>query len=78
MGGAPLLLEKRYQIVPKGIGLAIGCATFDAAIRETRDDPALMDATDRWPAYDELSYASKNFFYAHINEDDPRVRAAWA
>lgn len=24
----PLLLEKRYQIVPKGIGLAIGCATF--------------------------------------------------
>ncbi|MFN8759832.1 MAG: phenylacetic acid degradation protein PaaN [Tagaea sp.] len=24
----PLLLEKRYRVVPKGIGLAIGCATF--------------------------------------------------
>lgn len=73
---------KVYAVLPpsmlsKGV-LKLGpMRPFDAAIRETRDDPAVMDATDRWPAYDELSYASKNFFYAHINQDDPRVTGSY-
>lgn len=50
---------------------------FIAAVAETRDDPALMDATQHWPRYDEQMYASKNFFYAHINQDDPRVAGSF-
>ena len=49
---------------------------FATAVSETRDDPAAMDATEHYPEYQEQMYASKNFFFAHINEDDARVTAA--
>lgn len=49
---------------------------FAQTIAATRDDPATMAATEHYPEYNEQMYASKNFFYAHINEDDPRVTAA--
>jgi hypothetical protein len=49
---------------------------FAPHILATRDDPATMDATEHYPEYTEQMYASKNFFYAHINEDDPRVTTA--
>ncbi len=50
--------------------------SFAQEIAETRDDPAVMDATEHYPEYNEQMYGAKNFFYAHINEDDPRVTAA--
>lgn len=70
-----------YAVMPAGF-LSSGLIKlgpmrpFATSIRETRDDPATMDATEHYPAYDEQMYASKNFFYAHINEDDPRVTTA--
>jgi hypothetical protein len=45
---------------------------FSDDIKETRDDPALMDATLHWPEYREQMRAQKNFFYTIINQDDPR------
>ena len=50
---------------------------FIPDVAEARDDPATMDATQHWPRYDEQMYASKNFFYAHINEDDPRAGGSY-
>jgi hypothetical protein len=49
---------------------------FASEIAATRDDPVTMDATEHYPEYTEQMYGAKNFFYAHINEDDPRVTAA--
>jgi hypothetical protein len=49
---------------------------FSPSIAATRDDPATMDATEHYPEYTEQMYGAKNFFYAHINEDDPRVTVA--
>jgi hypothetical protein len=72
---------KVYAVLPsatlsKGL-LKLGpMRPFEREILAARDDPATMDATEHYPAYTEQMYASKNFFYAHINEDDPRVTAA--
>jgi len=49
---------------------------FAPNILATRDDPATMAATEHYPEYTEQMYASKNFFFAHINEDDARVTTA--
>ena len=49
---------------------------FSPGIAATRDDPATMDATEHYPEYTEQMYGAKNFFYAHINEDDLRVTTA--
>lgn len=49
---------------------------FAQNIAATRDDPATMAATEHYPEYTEQMYAAKNFFYAHINEDDARVTVA--
>ena len=46
---------------------------FAQEIVATRDDPNVMDATEHYPEYNEQMYGAKNFFYAHINEDDPLV-----
>ena len=72
---------KVYAVLPsstlsKGL-LKLGpMQPFAQEILAARDDPATMDATEHYPAYTEQMYASKNFFYAHINEDDPRVTVA--
>jgi hypothetical protein len=72
---------KVYAVLPsatlsKGL-LKLGpMRPFAQEILAARDDPATMDATEHYPAYTEQMYASKNFFYAHINEDDTRVTAA--
>jgi hypothetical protein len=49
---------------------------FDAEVSEKRDDPALMKATEHYPGFREQMFASKNFFYTAIGEDDPLVTAA--
>jgi hypothetical protein len=49
---------------------------FSAEVNETRDDPNTMDATEHYANFLEQDYASKNFFYAHIGQDDPAVTAA--
>lgn len=60
----------------KGV-LKIGpMRSFAQEIAATRDSPTLMDATEHYPEYNEQMYGAKNFFYAHINEDDPLVTAA--
>jgi hypothetical protein len=41
---------------------------FDPIVTEARDSPAVMDATEHYPDYQEQQYASKNFFYTAINE----------
>jgi hypothetical protein len=67
-----------YALLPKAV-LAQGVLSlrrsepFADHIAETRDDPALMDATEHWPGYEEADRAFKNFFYTSINEDDPLV-----
>ncbi len=67
-----------YALLPKQT-LAQGALSlrrsepFAAHITETRDDPAVMDATEHWPGYEEADRAFKNFFYTSINEDDPQV-----
>ncbi len=72
---------KVYAVLPsstlsKGL-LKLGpMRPFAPQILATRDDPATMDATELYPEYTEQMYGAKNFFYAHINEDDPRVTAA--
>ncbi len=72
---------KVYAVLPsdtlsKGL-LKLGpMRPFAQEIAAARDNPATMDATEHYPAYNEQMYASKNFFYAHINEDDPRVTTA--
>jgi hypothetical protein len=72
---------KVYAVLPsatlsKGL-LKLGpMRPFAANIAATRDDPAVMDATEHYPEYNEQMYGAKNFFYAHINEDDPRVTTA--
>ncbi|GAA4806789.1 hypothetical protein GCM10023307_36830 [Lysobacter hankyongensis] len=71
---------KVYAVLPsstlsKGL-LKLGpMRPFAPNIAATRDDPATMDATEHYPEYNEQMYGAKNFFYAHINEDDPRVTA---
>lgn len=71
---------KVYAVLPsstlsKGL-LKLGpMRPFASNIAATRDDPATMDATEHYPEYNEQMYGAKNFFYAHINEDDPRVTA---
>lgn len=49
---------------------------FAQEITATRDDPTVLAATQHYPEYNEQMYGAKNFFYAHVNEDDPRVTAA--
>lgn len=49
---------------------------FDPEVKETRDDPAAMKATEHYPAFREQMFASKNFFYTAIGEDDPAVTTA--
>ena len=72
---------KVYAVLPsstlsKGL-LKLGpMRPFAPQILATRDDPATMDATEHYAEYTEQMYGAKNFFYAHINEDDPRVTAA--
>lgn len=72
---------KVYAVLPsstlsKGL-LKLGpMRPFAPNIAATRDDPAMMDATEHYPEYNEQMYGAKNFFYAHINEDDPRVTTA--
>lgn len=72
---------KVYAVLPaatlsKGV-LKIGpMRPFAQEIVATRDNPATMDATEHYPEYNEQMYGAKNFFYAHINEDDPLVTAA--
>ncbi len=72
---------KVYAVLPsstlsKGL-LKLGpMRPFAPQILATRDDPATMDATERYAEYTEQMYAAKNFFYAHINQDDPRVTLA--
>ena len=72
---------KVYAVLPsatlsKGL-LKLGpMRPFAPNIAATRDDPAVMDATEHYPEYNEQMYGAKNFFYAHINEDDPRVTNA--
>lgn len=64
------------SVLSKGL-LRLGpMRPFHLDIAATRDDPAVMDATEHYPEYREQMFASKNFFYAHINEDDPRVTTA--
>lgn len=64
------------SVLSKGL-LRLGpMRPFHQDIAATRDDPAVMDATEHYPEYREQMFASKNFFYAHINEDDARVTAA--
>jgi hypothetical protein len=64
------------SVLSKGL-LRLGpMRPFHQDIAATRDDPAVMDATEHYPEYREQMFASKNFFYAHINEDDPRVTTA--
>ena len=64
------------SVLSKGL-LRLGpMRPFHQDIAATRDDPAVMDATEHYPEYREQMFASKNFFYAHINEDDTRVTAA--
>jgi hypothetical protein len=60
----------------KGMLKLAPMTTFVDAIGAMRDDPAVMDATEHYPEFQEQMYAAKNFFYAHINEDDPRVTVA--
>lgn len=72
---------KVYAVLPaatlsKGV-LKIGpMRPFAQEIVATRDNPATMDAIEHYPEYNEQMYGAKNFFYAHINEDDPLVTAA--
>ncbi len=72
---------KVYAVLPsatlsKGV-LKIGpMRPFAQEIAASRDSPTLMDATEHYPEYNEQMYGAKNFFYAHINEDDPLVTAA--
>ena len=67
-----------YALLPKAV-LSQGVLSlrrsepFADHIAETRDDPALMDATEHWPGYEEADRAFKNFFYTSINEDGPLV-----
>lgn len=64
------------SVLSKGL-LRLGpMRPFHQDIAATRDDPAVMDATEHYPEYREQMFASKNFFYAHINEDDARVTVA--
>lgn len=72
---------KVYAVLPssilsKGMLRLAPMRPFATHILATRDDPTVMDATEHYPAYDEQMYAAKNFFYAHINEDDARVTVA--
>lgn len=72
---------KVYAVLPssvlsKGILRFGPMRPFAPDIAATRDDPAVMDATEHYPEFNEQMYAAKNFFYAHINEDDARVTTA--
>jgi hypothetical protein len=49
---------------------------FSSAMTEARDDPAAMDATLHWPAFEEAERAHKNNFFTLVNRDDPLVTAA--
>lgn len=72
---------KVYAVLPsstlsKGL-LKLGpMRPFAPEILAARDNPATMDATEHYPEYTEQMYGAKNFFYAHINEDDTRVTVA--
>lgn len=67
-----------YAVLPKAV-LAQGVLSlrrtepFADGITETRDDPAVTDATEHWPGYEEADRSFKNNFYTSINEDDPQV-----
>ncbi len=41
---------------------------FDSVVSPVRDSPAVMDATEHYPAYREQQYASKNFFFTAVND----------
>ncbi len=71
---------KVYAVLPSGLLskglLKLGpMRPFVQDVKETRDDPAVMAATEHYPEFTEQMYASKNFFYSHIGEDDARVTA---
>jgi hypothetical protein len=67
-----------YAVLPKtllceGILRPMRMEPFIDSIKETRDDPYEMSIRQHWPEYEEQMYATKNFFYSIINEDDPLV-----
>ncbi len=56
------------QWLSRGAVRAAQMLPFDSVVTEARDSPTVMDATERYPDYQEQQYASKNFFYTAINE----------
>ncbi len=70
-----------YALLPKdwlahGVLKGVQHLPFGADIPATRDDPAVMDATEHWPGWSEADRALKNNFFSVINEDDPAVTVA--
>lgn len=63
-----------YAVLPRdwlaqGLLKSSRSLPFDDANTELRDNPALIDAIDSWPAFQEAEHAHKNNFYTVINED---------
>jgi hypothetical protein len=70
-----------YALLPParlaaGLIKAMPMTVFDAEVKEPRDPPATMKATEHYPLFREQMFASKNFFYTAIGEDDPLVTSA--